>query len=176
MIEPERAARGIAPNKAGPFQCSRCFAMFALFPTQVQWNPTGAAYWSEEHAMRIATCGIETCRFTPAMTISPSTLPRPRTRARRPTGPSVSPGPSHTLLHPCLPPLVFFHSKNVWCSAPAQAPGRRRGELAMLNGEIMERYRLAKDWRSAGFYETENHRQIPHAVHTQFTPGSVPGV
>ena len=30
----------------------------------------------------------------------------------------------------------------------------------MLNGEIMERYRLAKDWRSAGFYETENHRQI----------------
>ena len=34
----------------------------------------------------------------------------------------------------------------------------------MLNGEIMERYRLAKDWRSAGFYETENHRQIARAV------------
>ena len=34
----------------------------------------------------------------------------------------------------------------------------------MLNGEIMERYTLAKDWRNAGFYETENHRQIARAV------------
>ena len=34
----------------------------------------------------------------------------------------------------------------------------------MLNGEIMERYTLGKDWRSAGFYETENHRQIARAV------------
>ena len=34
----------------------------------------------------------------------------------------------------------------------------------MLNAEIMARYSLAKDWRSAGFYETENHRQIGRAV------------
>ncbi len=34
----------------------------------------------------------------------------------------------------------------------------------MLNGEIMERYSLVKDWRSAGFYETENHRQIARTV------------
>ena len=34
----------------------------------------------------------------------------------------------------------------------------------MLNAEIMSRYSLAKDWRSAGFYETENHRQIGRAV------------
>ena len=34
----------------------------------------------------------------------------------------------------------------------------------MLNAEIMAQYRLVKDWRSAGFYETENHRQIARAV------------
>ncbi len=34
----------------------------------------------------------------------------------------------------------------------------------MLNAEIMAQYSLAKDWRSAGFYETENHRQIGRAV------------
>ena len=34
----------------------------------------------------------------------------------------------------------------------------------MLTAEIMERYCLTKDWRSAGFYETENHRQIGRAV------------
>lgn len=34
----------------------------------------------------------------------------------------------------------------------------------MLSAEIMAQYRLAKDWRSAGFYETENHRQIGRAV------------
>lgn len=34
----------------------------------------------------------------------------------------------------------------------------------MLNAEIMDRYGLAKDWRTAGFYETENHRQIARAV------------
>lgn len=34
----------------------------------------------------------------------------------------------------------------------------------MLTAEIMERYELAKDWRAAGFYETENHRQIARAV------------
>ena len=34
----------------------------------------------------------------------------------------------------------------------------------MLTGEIMECYRLAKDWRSAGFYETGNHRHIARAV------------
>ena len=39
----------------------------------------------------------------------------------------------------------------------------------MLNAEIMARYSLAKDWRSAGFYETENHRQIG-----QFVPDLAP--
>ncbi len=34
----------------------------------------------------------------------------------------------------------------------------------MLNAEIMARYGLIKDWRTAGFYETENHRQITHTV------------
>ena len=34
----------------------------------------------------------------------------------------------------------------------------------MLNAEIMTQYGLMKDWRSAGFYETENHRQIGRAV------------
>ncbi|WP_291729702.1 AAA family ATPase [Leisingera sp. F5] len=34
----------------------------------------------------------------------------------------------------------------------------------MLNAEMMTRYGLIKDWRAAGFYETENHRQIAHAV------------
>ena len=34
----------------------------------------------------------------------------------------------------------------------------------MPNTEIMAQYRLVKDWRSAGFYETENHRQIARAV------------
>ena len=34
----------------------------------------------------------------------------------------------------------------------------------MLNAETMAEYSLAKDWRSAGFYETENHRQIGRAV------------
>ena len=33
----------------------------------------------------------------------------------------------------------------------------------------MARYSLAKDWRSAGFYETENHRQIG-----QFVPDLAP--
>ena len=39
-----------------------------------------------------------------------------------------------------------------------------QGERAMLNAGIMARYALAKDWRSAGFYKTENHRQIGRAV------------
>jgi type II secretory pathway predicted ATPase ExeA len=34
----------------------------------------------------------------------------------------------------------------------------------MLNAEIMERYALACDWRSAGFNETENHRQLGRAI------------
>lgn len=34
----------------------------------------------------------------------------------------------------------------------------------MLTAEIMERYGLKKDWRSVGFYETENHRQIGRSV------------
>ena len=34
----------------------------------------------------------------------------------------------------------------------------------MLTAEIVERYELAKDWRSVEFFETENHRQIAHAV------------
>ena len=34
----------------------------------------------------------------------------------------------------------------------------------MLNAEITTQYGLVKDWRSAGFYETENHRQIGLAV------------
>ena len=34
----------------------------------------------------------------------------------------------------------------------------------MLNAEIMDRYGLTKDWRTAGFYETKNHRQIARAV------------
>lgn len=34
----------------------------------------------------------------------------------------------------------------------------------MLTTEIMERYELAKDWRAAGFYETENHKQIGRVV------------
>ena len=38
--------------------------------------------------------------------------------------------------------------------------------------QIMERYSLTKDWRSAGFYETENHRQIARAG---ARPGSAPG-
>ena len=34
----------------------------------------------------------------------------------------------------------------------------------MLNAEIMER--LKKEWRSAGFYETDGHRRIAAAVRT----------
>ena len=34
----------------------------------------------------------------------------------------------------------------------------------MLTAEIMETYGLAKDWRAAGFYETESHRQISQTV------------
>lgn len=34
----------------------------------------------------------------------------------------------------------------------------------MLTAEIMERYGLARDWRAAGFYETEAHRQIARAL------------
>ena len=34
----------------------------------------------------------------------------------------------------------------------------------MLNPEIMDRYNLVKDWRNAGFYETDNHRQIASSV------------
>lgn len=41
----------------------------------------------------------------------------------------------------------------------------------MLTEEIMERYELARDWRSAGFYETENHAQIAHAVRSGLTSG-----
>ncbi len=41
----------------------------------------------------------------------------------------------------------------------------------MLNAEIMVRYRLIKDWRAAGFYETENHRQITHTVRTGIGTG-----
>ena len=31
----------------------------------------------------------------------------------------------------------------------------------MLNAEIMAQYRLVKDWRSAGFYETDPEMQSP---------------
>ena len=41
----------------------------------------------------------------------------------------------------------------------------------MLNAEIMAQYRLVKDWRNAGFYETENHRQIGRAVRTGLGSG-----
>lgn len=41
----------------------------------------------------------------------------------------------------------------------------------MLNAEIMEKYGLAKDWRAAGFYETENHRQIAQSVRTGLGSG-----
>lgn len=34
----------------------------------------------------------------------------------------------------------------------------------MLNAEIMDQYGLIKDWRTAVFFETENHRRITHAV------------
>ena len=34
----------------------------------------------------------------------------------------------------------------------------------MLNTEIMEHYNLEKEWRAAGFFETENHRRITTAV------------
>ena len=34
----------------------------------------------------------------------------------------------------------------------------------MLTAEVMERYGLARDWRAAGFYETETHRQIARAL------------
>ena len=34
----------------------------------------------------------------------------------------------------------------------------------MLNMEIMDHYNLVKEWRAAGFYETENHRRITTAV------------
>ncbi len=34
----------------------------------------------------------------------------------------------------------------------------------MLTAEIMERYGLARDWRAAGLYETETHRQIARAL------------
>jgi len=34
----------------------------------------------------------------------------------------------------------------------------------MLNAEIMERYGLTRDWRSAGFHESENHRQLGRAI------------
>ena len=34
----------------------------------------------------------------------------------------------------------------------------------MLNAEIMARYDLARDWRAAGFFETENHRQIAQTL------------
>jgi len=34
----------------------------------------------------------------------------------------------------------------------------------MMTAEIMECYGLARDWRAAGFYETETHRQIARAV------------
>lgn len=34
----------------------------------------------------------------------------------------------------------------------------------MLTPEIMDRYGLVRDWRAAGFYETEAHRQIGRAV------------
>lgn len=41
----------------------------------------------------------------------------------------------------------------------------------MLNAEIMARYGLAKDWRTAGFFETENHRRITHAVRSGLGSG-----
>ena len=52
---------------------------------------------------------------------------------------------------------------------PAATVPCKQGEHAVLNAEIMARYSLAKDWRSAGFYETENHRQIG-----QFVPDLAP--
>lgn len=41
----------------------------------------------------------------------------------------------------------------------------------MLNAEIMERYDLKREWRSAGFYETEGHRRIADAVRTGLGSG-----
>jgi type II secretory pathway predicted ATPase ExeA len=41
----------------------------------------------------------------------------------------------------------------------------------MLTAEIMERYGLARDWRAAGFYETEAHRQIARAVRSGLASG-----
>ncbi|KIC39817.1 ATPase AAA [Ruegeria sp. ANG-R] len=41
----------------------------------------------------------------------------------------------------------------------------------MLNAEIMARYGLAKDWRTVGFFETENHRRITHAVRSGLGSG-----
>ena len=34
----------------------------------------------------------------------------------------------------------------------------------MLNAEIMQRYDLARDWRAAGFYETDNHRHLAQTL------------
>lgn len=41
----------------------------------------------------------------------------------------------------------------------------------MLTEEIMDRYELIRDWRAAGFYETENHRQIAQAVRSGLASG-----
>ncbi len=41
----------------------------------------------------------------------------------------------------------------------------------MLNPEIMDRYNLMKEWRSAGFYETDDHRRIGGAVRTGLGSG-----
>ena len=41
----------------------------------------------------------------------------------------------------------------------------------MLNAEILERYDLKKEWRSAGFYETDGHRRIGDAVRTGLGSG-----
>ena len=41
----------------------------------------------------------------------------------------------------------------------------------MLNAEIMDRYDLKREWRGAGFYETDNHRLIAGAVRTGLGSG-----
>ena len=41
----------------------------------------------------------------------------------------------------------------------------------MLTAEAMDMYGLTKDWRAAGFYETDNHRQIQRAVQSALNSG-----
>jgi len=41
----------------------------------------------------------------------------------------------------------------------------------MLTAETMDMYGLTKDWHAAGFYETDNHRQIQRAVRSALSSG-----